>query len=288
MIAVPSMLLRLTTPTVLLFFALVHGAAAQLAPARDDTTYALRLSAKLTSNASPIEKGMVWRIFSDKAAETGINLVKSAEGGTVRIPLPAGTYLVYAGYGRAGLTKRVELARDGQAEDFVLNAGGLRLNAATVGGPIRPRDLRFSIYELEQDAEGRRKLIAMNVEPNRVVRLNEGTYHVVSRFGTINASVRADLQVKPGKITAAELQHRGAEVSIRLVSRTGGDPIANTSWTVFTADGEKVFMSKNIAPSLILAEGVYEAAAQNGNRTFRSTFTVKPGQNIRVEVRRTN
>ncbi|MEL6734862.1 MAG: hypothetical protein AAFO98_03125, partial [Pseudomonadota bacterium] len=189
-------------------------------------------------------------------------------------------------FGRAGATKRVELGRDGQAEEFVLNAGGLKLNATSMGNRILEKDLRFSIYELQQNEDGERKLIALNVKPQRVVRLNAGTYHVLSRFGTINSTVRADLQVKPGQITSAQLQHRGAEVSMRLVSRSGGDPIANTSWEVFTQDGEKVFSSSSIAPILILVEGVYEAAARNGTRTFRNTFTVTPGQNIRVEVRR--
>ncbi|MEO0545881.1 MAG: hypothetical protein AAF035_02940 [Pseudomonadota bacterium] len=261
-------------------------AHAQLTPS-PSSDFSLVLTAKLTEDAEPIADGMVWRVYGDTENDEGrLPLLAEAEGGPTSITLPPGTYLVHAGFGRAGATKRVELGRDGQAEEFVLNAGGLKLNATSMGNRILEKDLRFSIYELQQNEDGERKLIALNVKPQRVVRLNAGTYHVLSRFGTINSTVRADLQVKPGQITSAQLQHRGAEVSMRLVSRSGGDPIANTSWEVFTQDGEKVFSSSSIAPVLILAEGVYEAAARNGTRTFRNTFTVTPGQNIRVEVRR--
>ncbi|MEM1038638.1 MAG: hypothetical protein AAGI12_04125 [Pseudomonadota bacterium] len=281
------------TPVLLAFFVVcaalataVPQAHAQLAPAPTGD-FSLVLTAKLTDEAEPIADGMVWRVFGDVETEEGtLPLLAEAEGGPTSIALPPGTYLVHAGFGRAGATKRVELGRDGQNEEFVLNAGGLKLNATSMGNRILEKDLRFSIYELQQNEDGERKLVALNVKPQRVVRLNAGTYHVLSRFGTINSTVRADLQVKPGQITSAQLQHRGAEVSMRLVSRSGGDPIANTSWEVFTQDGEKVFSSSSIAPTLILAEGVYEAAARNGTRTFRNTFTVTPGQNIRVEVRR--
>ena len=80
------------------------------------------------------------------------------------------------------------------------------------------------------------------------------------------------------------LQHRGAGVSLRLVSRPGGDPIANTAWSVFTEDGEKVFSSTSVSPFLILAEGAYEAVVRNGDDNYRRTFVVRSGKDARIEV----
>jgi hypothetical protein len=71
---------------------------------------------------------------------------------------------------------------------------------------------------------------------------------------------------------------------MRLVSQIGGDPVANTSWAVLTEEGEEVFKSTSVSPSLILAEGTYEASVRNGDRNFRKSFVVEPGKNIRVEV----
>ena len=262
----------------------------EYAPASPDADpnrpgYELILDAKLVPDGNTIERGMVWRVFSDRADSNGkLPLVATAKGGTASFTLNAGTYLVHAAFGRAGGSKRVIVDSSGASESFVLQAGGLQLTATSDEQAIPPKDLRFSIYELEQDEKGERKLIALNVAANKIIQLHEGTYHVLSRYGTINATVRADLEVKAGKVTRASLQHRGAAISLRLVSRSGGDPVANTAWDVFTEDGEKVFSSRSIAPSLILAEGTYEAAVQNGDNTFRRTFSITPGQNTRIEI----
>ena len=220
------------------------------------TGYEMALDAKLTEKGNSIERGMVWRIFRERPDADGkLPLVATAKGGTASVSLPAGTYLVHAAFGRAGATKRIALGSGGAKESFVLQAGGLKLSAESEGQAIPAKDLRFSIYELEQDEEGERKLIALNVAADRVIRLNTGTYHVLSRFGTINATVRADLVVKAGEVTEAVLQHRG-----------------------------EVFKSTSVSPSLILAEGTYEASVRNGDRNFRKSFVVEPGKNIRVEV----
>ena len=87
-----------------------------------------------------------------------------------------------------------------------------------------------------------------------------------------------------GQVTQAVLQHRGAGISLRLVSRPGGDPIANTAWSVFTEDGDKVFTSRLVSPFLILAEGAYEAVVRNGDDDYRRTFVVRSGKNARIEV----
>jgi hypothetical protein len=247
--------------------------------------FKLSLSAHLLPEGPAIERGMVWRIFRDKAGEDGtLPITASARGGSAAIELNAGTYLVHAAFGRAGASKRIEVAGQDLMESFILQAGGLELDAQTADNPIPAKHLRFSIFEQEQDENGERKMIALNVSPNKIVQLNEGTYHVLSRYGSINATVRADLEVKSGQVTRAVLQQRGAAVTLRLVSSPGGDPIANTAWTVFTEDGDKVFTDPSVSPFLILAEGTYEAVVRNGDDNYRKSFEVQSGKNARIEV----
>ncbi len=287
-------MLKYISSCLFLFFICVNAFAQQTkteyAPASPDADpnrpgYEMLLEAKLTDKSKTIERGMVWRVFRERGDKEGkLPLVATAKGGTAAISLNAGTYLVHAAFGRAGAIKRIVLDSEGASESFILKAGGLELNAETGGKSIPEKDLRFSIYELAQNEEGQRKLIAQSVSANKIVQLNEGTYHVLSRYGGINATVRADLEVKAGTVTRAVMQHRGASISLRLVSRTGGDPIANTAWTVFTQDGDEVFSSRSIAPSLVLSEGSYEAVVQNGSNNFRRNFDVKPGKNILVEI----
>ena len=46
------------------------------------------------------------------------------------------------------------------------------------------------------------------MKPNTVVRLNAGTYHVVSTYGAVNAVIRADIRVEAGKLTEATVNMR--------------------------------------------------------------------------------
>jgi len=268
----------------------VVAQAQSYAPSDPDATpnqtgYTLAVDARLTAKGKIIERGLVWRVFSDRPGEDGkLQLIANGKGGAMSFSLPAGTYLVHAAFGRAGATKRVNLSTKGIAESFVLQAGGLELDATSGDAAVDTKSLRFSIYEHVQNDDGERKLIALNVPAKRVIRLNAGTYHVLSRYGTINATVRADLEVKAGEVTQSILQHRAAPVTLRLVSAAGGDPVANTAWTILTEVGEKVFESTSVAPSVVLAEGNYEATVQNGAKHYRKTFTVEPGAGQTIEI----
>ncbi|MEN0041396.1 MAG: hypothetical protein AAF764_08660 [Pseudomonadota bacterium] len=248
--------------------------------------YRLVVSSKLVADGPILQDGMVWRVYRDRRGTQGedLPLIATATGGSGTFDLNAGTYFIHAAFGRAGAGKRVVLSGKNTNEELVLEAGGLQLSATAAGKPINAERLRFSIYEREQDENGNRQLIALNVAGDRIIRLKAGTYHVLSRYGTINATVRADLQVKAGELTKAELQHRGSPISLRAVSEAGGVAVANTAWTVFTADGQEVFASSSIAPSLVLAEGEYEAAVRYGREEFRQPFTVGTGEEQRVEI----
>ena len=143
---------------------------------------AITLSAQLTDKGADITRGIVWRVFKPEPASDGkLPMVASAHGGSAEFQLEPGSYLVHASYGRAGATKRITVGKDAKRESLVLDAGGLKLDAVLSGGVrIPPKKLRFSIYEGQADANHDRALIIPDVEPNSVVRLNAGVYHVVS------------------------------------------------------------------------------------------------------------
>ncbi|MEO0637190.1 MAG: hypothetical protein AAFY73_11130, partial [Pseudomonadota bacterium] len=169
-------------------------------------------------------------------------------------------------------------------ESFVLNAGGLQLDATLNGAQLPSEDLQFEIYSDTVDERGERSLITDKIRPGQVVRLNAGTYHVVSYFGSINAKVRADLRVQPGKLTQAAMEQRGARVDLKLVSRAGGEPIANTKWSIQTESGEEVFSSSQVQPELILAEGSYVAVAQNASTISTLQFQLQAGDEQKLEL----
>ncbi len=138
---------------------------------------------------------------------------------------------------------------------------------------------------LQADESGELVTVVPNAAPGRVLRLSAGTYHVVSRYGSVNAIVRADIEVQAGKLTEAVMRHTGAEVTLKLVAEEGGEALANTSWTVTTQDGIKVHETIGAFPSIILAAGTYTAVAQHQGEIYSRDFTVEPGLERDIEVR---
>lgn len=246
----------------------------------------LTVTAHLTEGGPAITRGMVWRVFRPEVDEEGkLPLVASAQGGSGLFLLEPGSYLVHASFGRAGATKRITVSKDARTEAVVLDAGGLKLDALLSGGVRIPHDkLRFSVYETEPDANGDRALIVPDVQPNTVVRLNSGTYHIVSTYGAVNAVIRSDIHVEAGKLTEATVEHKAAELTMKLVREKGGEAIADTSWVVLTDSGDIVRESVGAFASMVLAEGDYAVVAKNRDRIYQRDFSVVAGRNQDVEV----
>lgn len=246
---------------------------------------AITLSAQLTDKGADITRGIVWRVFRPEAVNGKLPMVASAHGGSAVFQLEPGSYLVHASYGRAGATKRITVGKDAKRESLVLDAGGLKLDAVLSGGVrIPPKKLRFSIYEGHAEANGDRALIIPDVEPNSVVRLNAGIYHVVSTYGAVNAVIRSDIRVEAGKLTEATVEHHAAEITMKLVRETGGEAIADTSWSLLNESGDPINETVGAFASMVLAEGDYTIIAKNRDRIYQKDFTVVGGQNQEIEV----
>ncbi|RWC49611.1 MAG: hypothetical protein EOS55_08130 [Mesorhizobium sp.] len=246
---------------------------------------AITLSAQLTDKGSDITRGIVWRVFKPQAVNGKLPMVASAHGGTAVFQLEPGSYLVHASYGRAGATKRITVGKDAKRESLVLDAGGLKLDAVLSGGVrIPPKKLRFSIYEGTAETNGDRALIIPDVEPNSVVRLNAGIYHIVSTYGAVNAVIRSDIRVEAGKLTEATVEHHAAEITMKLVRETGGEAIADTSWSLLNESGDPIKETVGAFASMVLAEGDYTIIAKNRDRIYQKDFTVVAGQNQEIEV----
>ena len=244
----------------------------------------LMLEARLVEGGEPIRDGIIWRVFGiEPAADGQLPLLSTAQGGSTTVELAPGEYLVHAAFGRAGATKRVIIGDDDQMESLVLNAGGLKLDGV-VGDeqPIAADRLSFEVTR--EDESGEFVPVVPKATPGLVLRLAGGKYHVISRYGNVNAVVRADIEVEPGKLTEAVMRHTGALVTLKLVSAAGGEALANTSWTVINQDGTTVHESIGAFPSIVLAEGTYTAAASHADEIYSRDFTVESGMDRDVEV----
>jgi hypothetical protein len=247
---------------------------------------AIKLAAQLTPDGAEIARGLVWRIFKPQPGADGkLPLVAVAKGGSNVFNLEPGSYLVHASFGRAGATKRITVGTESKQENVVLDAGGLKLNAVLAGGKrAKPNLLKFSIYDAKADNRGQHALIAPDVSPAAVVRLNSGNYQVVSHYGSDNAVTRSDIRVEAGKLVEATIEHHAAELTIKLVREPGGEAIADTSWSIVSDSGDPVREVVGAYASVVLAEGEYTIIAKNRDRLFQKDLTVESGRNQEVEV----
>lgn len=244
--------------------------------------------ARLTKDGEAMKDGLAWRVFGPiPGADGKLPLLASSDGGTADFQLAPGDYFVNVAFGRAGVTRKLTVPEQGRVDTqtVVLDAGGFVLNAVT-GSEVRipPNQLSFSVYSSEVREDGERGLVIADVKPNSIVRLNAGTYHVVSEYGSVNAIARADIQVEAGRLTTATLQHRAAQITLKLVSQPGGEAIADTAWSVLTASGDVVNESVSAFSTMVLSEGDYLAVARNKDKIYQRDFSVKAGQNADVDV----
>ncbi|MEL7543529.1 MAG: hypothetical protein AAGJ70_07125 [Pseudomonadota bacterium] len=255
-------------------------------PDAGDGRGTIRLVARLTEEQKPIPAGLTWRVFTSKKSGSGQHkLISEQREYSPILQLPQGDYLVNAAYGRAYLTRRITVTGGPpRVEQFVLQAGGLRLRALNANGRPLRTNVTYSVLSGDRDQFGNRRTIIANVRPGLIVRLNAGIYNVISRYGDANAIVQTDVTVEPGKLTQIAMQHVGGSATFKLVARPGGEAIAGTSWSIRTPDGTEIKNSLGALPTHVLAPGDYIAFATLGGRTFGGQFKIGAGENKQIEI----
>jgi tetratricopeptide (TPR) repeat protein len=75
-----------------------------------------------------------------------------------------------------------------------------------------------------------------------------------------------------------------AAITLKLVSKRGGEARANTRFSVLTHGGDVVKEVSDASPLVILAEGEYRVVARNNDRTYERSFRVVTGVDVEVEL----
>jgi len=231
-----------------------------------------------------ITNGLLWRIFPAKPDATGtFRALREDKAASPVVALPAGDYVVHVSFGLASAAKALHL-KEAMREVFELPAGGVRLEGRVGDVRVPISEITFDIFKGSQFEPGLKTPLAQGVLTGDVVVVPEGNYHIVSNYGDTNAVVRSDIRVQTGKLTDVTVNHRAALITLKLVSDRGGDPIANTNWSVITPGGDVIKESTGVFPRIVLAEGDYRAIARNEGRTYERDFKVVTGVDGEVEV----
>lgn len=280
--AVPNLPAPLTQPPVA---AVTPPAASPLPPVTAAPQGVLALTARYGKDQPVINSGLVWRVYSDRPDESGsIKLLREDHGATPNILLPPGNYVVHVALGLVSAVRPVTVKADTERENFVLPAGGLRIEGKVGGSRIPSNQISFTIYKGSQFDNAQRAPLLPNVAAGDVALVPEGTYYIVSNYGDANSVVRSDIRVQAGKLTDVTITHRAAVITLKLVSEKGGEALANTSWSVLTPGGDVIKESIGAFPRVVLSEGEYRAIAKNEGKVFERGFNVVNGVDGEVEV----
>lgn len=246
-------------------------------------TGSLRLRAVFAQSRQIIPSGVVWRIFQENGDGEPPTLIERRDEPAPSFNLLPGNYIVHAAYGFASATRRVTMQWSDLDELVPISAGALQVRGVVSDSPIPPSAITYAVYvPLGADPEGR--LVASGVSGEEIMRLPEGSYHVVSTFGEANATMSANVEVEPGQITEATLNHRAATVTLKLVATPGGEAYAGTAFSVLTPGGDVVREAIGAFPSVTLAEGDYVVIARHDGRVFTREFAIQSGFNRDIEV----
>ncbi|KQP50565.1 hypothetical protein ASG40_12285 [Methylobacterium sp. Leaf399] len=244
---------------------------------------ALSLTALLAGSDRALRSGLTWRIYEDRSDAGRPAIVARSTDADPRFSLAPGAYVATVTYGFASASRRIVVSGAAMTEQVRINAGALRLSGAIGDVRIAPADLAFSIFvPIGANSEGR--LVRSAVKAGDLIRLPEGTYHVVSTYGESNAIQRADLKVDVGKVTDATLNHRAATVTLKLVAAPGAEAFAGTAFSVLTPGGDTIREAIGAFPAVTLAEGDYVLIARHDGQVYTREFKVESGLNRDIEV----
>ena len=126
-------------------------AIGQTAPGEPGKT-SLHLSAVLGQASAPLQAGLHWRIFNERAEPDGSHaLVAESSAALPAVAVTPGDYVVHVAFGLASATKRINVGDEERSERLTLNAGALRIVGTRGDAPIDANRLSLAIYVPERN-----------------------------------------------------------------------------------------------------------------------------------------
>ena len=228
----------------------------------------ISLAARLTTMSLHIAKDVIWQVRNDSG-----ELVLDATSSELQSPLIPGEYVVEAQYGAVSLRETVRLVEGNSiAVNFVLNAGGLRVLSSLKDLPADDIEPKVMVYSLSGPDKG--KLVAHSEAAGELLKLPAGSYRVESRMGDGNAMAVTDVRIRPGKMSAIEVNHQAGIARLSFV----GAPDAQVSWDVRPIDGLKFKSLAGITQKLALKPGTYLAEAHVNGEILTAKFNIAAGE----------
>ena len=116
-------------------------------------------------------------------------------------------------------------------------------------------------------------LVAITEEPGEILRLGAGSYRIESRFQPGNAQAATEVTIKPGLLSAVELDMTAGIA--RLDASGVGE--REVYWIISDATGESLPGIPGPTADVVLKPGRYVLRTLIDGVEKVSTFTIEPG-----------
>ncbi|HYM99751.1 MAG TPA: hypothetical protein VET25_08395 [Aestuariivirgaceae bacterium] len=243
-------------------------------------TEGFELAARLHERGGLITRPISWRVF---------RLLTSPDGGGELIyegntpiadfvTLP-GDYRIDIEYGFARFSRVIALEPAHHLSiAFNLNVGGLRVLSRLIAPAAVSFRTAHRIYSLS--GTNRMHLVAENATPGDLLRLPAGRYRVESHLAPGNAIARTDIEVKPGVMSAVEIDHAAGIASLAFQGASGPE----VKWQILDEAGRIAATADGSTPDVVLAPGDYQVKAASGAETLSRQITISAGQRLEVKL----
>jgi hypothetical protein len=228
----------------------------------------LELSARLSEDGGIIELPLEWSVLNAMGQS-----IYQAKTSIADPDLSPGDYLVDIKYGAVHLRQTLALPEGTRLlVSFVLDAGGVRIlpRLKELGPPtVASHAMIFAVSGVNSG-----KLITTSDVPGEIVRIPAGEYRIESHFQNGNASATADVTVKPGVMTAVEIDHTAGLARLSFV----GAPDADVLWRLADSNGNTLQPIAGLSAEVVLVPGTYTAVATIGAESLTAKFAIGAGE----------
>jgi hypothetical protein len=222
----------------------------------------------LNEDGGLIERPVTWTISSISG-----EAIYAVEIPVAQVAVKPGGYLVDIKYGAVHLSQSVSVAVGTKLiASFVLDAGGIRILPRLQGLGLPAMPARNLVFALNGVRRG--QLIATSQQPGEILRVPAGDYRIESRFDSGNARAVADVRVKPGFMSAVEIDHVAGLARLAFA----GAPDARVLWRVADENGNALPPIFGLSADVVLKPGDYTAVAETGGETLIAKFAIAAGQ----------
>jgi Ca-activated chloride channel homolog len=214
--------------------------------------------------------------------------------------LPPGTYFVVARQGSAEVRERVLLnGGDDVARTFILGLGRLTIQSLLQGysGSISTDPVTYRVLRLDAPpptvaaagastdrAEAGPVEVARTGAPVATLDLAAGRYRIESQLGGQNARAVRTVEIKPGATQAITIDYPAARVHLRLVGNAARTATADLYWDIRDSTDNSVWRTVQSEPKAFLAAGRYKLRIETRERRYDTSFEVKAGENLNLDV----